>query len=54
MFAQKEETLEETDPKAVKTGAKGKQAPQKDGKEGKKKGKWFPRCSEFESIRKKR
>jgi hypothetical protein len=39
MFAQKEEVTEEIDAKVVKGGAKGKNAPQKDTKEVKKKGK---------------
>ena len=39
MFAQKEEVTEEIEAKGIKGGAKGKNAPQKDTKEGKKKGK---------------
>lgn len=47
MFTHKEETPEVNDPQAAKGGVKGKQANAKDSKEGKKKGKWFPRCSKF-------
>ena len=47
MFAQKDEIAEEVDVKGSKGGAKGKEIPQKNAKEAKKKTKWFPRCSQF-------